>query len=71
MFNIRNPFSGVTDEFKRKIFRRGYSTKDKKGENHGEGLYILRSYIRYYKGSVNIVAQKIDDVDYVSFCIKL
>jgi len=52
--NVDDNGHGIPSEIQDKIFKRGFTTKNKKKENHGIGLYSVNKIINDCKGMIQI-----------------
>lgn len=69
IFTTTNEGPLVTEEFKKKIFTRGFSSKPRSNDitNHGYGLNNLLDLIKPYHGQLHLGNIETNDTQYIQF----
>ena len=70
MFEVKNESPYLENKFIKRIFNKGYSTKNKETKNRGYGLYNLKNIIDRYNGDISVYNEKdINNKNWIVFQI--
>lgn len=67
---VENPGPIITDELKKSIFSKHYTTKQEK-DGHGIGLSILKAIVQRYDGTIYLSNTTPDHTNETYFCIEI